>query len=179
MEPIDPNEHLIAEWEWLLSREGLGERIYKKQIRQPRKDVKEGKKRSATAREIVIDSQTSAWVYDQATPIASRAPESAIEALMRAGPHQDPLRDKEASQELKEAMLDAMEMILGEETADVVARRHFAQTSIAELAAEYGVAASTMGERLNKAERKLADQLIEACPEVAKYLHETSKRINP
>jgi len=175
----DPLEELREEWEAVLSAEGLGERIYKKQIRQPRKTVRPGKNRSAFPREIVVDPQSSAWIYDQATPDASRAPESPLEAILRSPPYADPERDKETSHALREAMLDAMDLILGKDMAHIVAARHFAQATIIELAAEHDVPPSTMADRIMSAEHKLANELLERCPEVTKHLYETSKRINP
>lgn len=151
----DRNNEDPAYWEGILSSEGLSERIYKKQIRGKRGTPERA---HAVQRETVV-SPDQTWVWDSATPDASRRPESAMQALMETEPHDTPQRDKEASMELREALLDSVYDILDEETADLLVERYFAQTPIAELSARHGYAVSTLTERIQRAASVVALEL--------------------
>lgn len=159
-------EELTAHWERILSAEGLSERIYKKQIRGPRGTPQ---RNLAQQREVVVAPDQS-WVWEQALPDATRAPENALQAFMEAAPHQNIERDKETAQALREALLDAMEELLDEDTADLVCRRYFGQASIAELSNETGIPLSTLSERILRAVRTLREELPNT-PAIADYLN--------
>lgn len=167
----DELEELQGEWDRILAAEGLSARIYKKQLRGTRKGARHDPLGMSRAESTLRETTAPAWVFDMQPTEAQRAPESASQALMEADRYADPIGDKEASEALRERVLDAMDVILGEHLADLYWRHHVSRISLQELADEEGIAKSTLQDRLSKAGDLLEAHLEQAVPEIATHLN--------
>lgn len=165
MEPdltADELEALQAEWDAILSKEGLSTRIHKKQIRgsrNPELAKRTGMDRSkAIMREVTV-SPDQAWVYDQAPPNASDAPENAWEALLLAKPHDSPQESKDAAQDALDALMDSITEIVGPRMADLIYRNKVAGVTAADLAHEQQVTPAAMATAISRALARIRKNL--------------------
>lgn len=161
---------LETEWEAVLSKEGLGERGPRKQIRGARGTPGRA---HAKSREFLVkggrDADPDEILSMLADHNAVRRPESDLEAIMSAAPHESPDRSLDASYGLRERLLDAMED-LDDTDREIVSQVVFGQESHAQVARNLGFKThSPITRRLEKALNQLA-VILDDDPEIIDYL---------
>jgi len=161
---------LEAEWEAKLSAEGLGSRVRSRQMRGPRGT---DERRKAKDREVLVktrDGQDPDEVLERlGDHDATRRPVSDSEAIMRSGPHEEAARSLEASYELREKVLDAMEQ-LDTTDCEIVSQIAFGSESAAQVARNLGYSADTTV--IRRYRRAIAElrELLKDDPMISDYL---------